>query len=131
MAGMNRVRRAISGPVAVAAAAVAGCGVLLVTNPNNPDSWLPRCPFNWLTGLDCPACGSTRMVHALLHGDIVAAWHFNAAMLVAGLPVLAWLWYRWFAADRQKRSAPPLDKRVGLTVLTVAAAWTLLRNLIA
>jgi hypothetical protein len=71
------------------------------------------------------------MVHALLHGDLAAAWHFNAVMLVSGLPMLAWLWYRWFRADRQNRPTPPLDKRVGFTVLTVAGTWMLVRNLIA
>jgi hypothetical protein len=123
--------KAVSGPVAVAVGAVAGCGVLMFVNPNSPDSWLPRCPFNWLTGLDCPACGSTRMVHALLHGDVVAAWHFNAVMLVAGLPLLAWLWLRWFRADRQGRPSPPVPKAVGRTVIIVGLSWAILRNLIA
>lgn len=123
--------RFMRGPLMVAAGALAGCGVLMVVNPNNPDSWLPRCPFNWLTGLDCPACGSTRMVHALLHGDLVAAWHFNPVMLVAGLPLLAWLWLRWLRAARRGKSSPPVPRAVGRTVIVVGLGWAIARNLIA
>ncbi|WNV89408.1 DUF2752 domain-containing protein [Umezawaea sp. Da 62-37] len=128
---MPNVRKALTGPVAVAAAAAAGAVVLLFADPTKPGSWLPRCPFNWLTGLDCPACGSTRMVHALVHGDLAAAWHYNAVMLIAGLPMLAWLWYRWFRASRANIPTPPLPRQVTTTVLVVAATWMLARNLTA
>lgn len=115
----------------VLAAALAGCGVLMFVNPNNPDSLLPRCPFNWLTGLDCPACGSTRMVHALLHGDVVAAWNFNAVMLVVGLPLFAWLWLRWANAARHGRKSEPVPKKLQGAVLGTALVWMVVRNLVA
>ncbi|WP_222598234.1 DUF2752 domain-containing protein [Lentzea tibetensis] len=117
-------------PFITLAAAAAGCGVLLFVNPNNPDSLLPRCPFNWLTGWDCPACGSTRMVHALLHGDFAAAWDFNAVMLVAGLPMLAWLWLRWANAARKGEKPRPVPRRLGSVVLGVGLTWMLVRNLV-
>nr|WP_228122358.1 DUF2752 domain-containing protein [Saccharothrix syringae] len=120
---------AVRGPLAVAAAAVAGCGVLLFVDPNRPGSLLPPCPLYALTGIQCPACGSTRMVHALLHGDLAAAWHFNAVMLVAGLPLLAWLWLRWARAARRGRPNPPVPRRVAVPVLVVAVGWALVRNL--
>ena len=50
----------------------------------------PVCPFHRLTGWDCPGCGGLRAVHALLHGDLAAALHFNL-MVVLSLPVFAWL----------------------------------------
>ena len=50
--------------------------------------FFPRCIFKSLTGLDCPGCGSQRALHALLHADIIAAWRFNA-MLVLSIPPLA------------------------------------------
>ena len=40
----------------------------------------PQCVFHSLTGLQCPGCGTTRALHALLHGNVAAAWHFNAAL---------------------------------------------------
>jgi hypothetical protein len=127
----GRLRKVAAGPVGVAVAGLGGVVVVYFADPTKPGSWLPRCPFNWLTGLDCPACGSTRMVHALLHGDLVAAWHFNAVMLVAGLPMLAWLWFRWFRADRTGRPAPPVSSRVGQAVVVVGLVWGVVRNLVA
>jgi hypothetical protein len=131
MSVSERVRKAVTGPLGVAAAAAAASIALYFTNPNNPGSWLPRCPFNWLTGLDCPACGSTRMVYSLLHGDLASAWHFNPVMLVAGLPLLAWLWLRWFQADRKNTKAKQLSPRVGQAVIAVGLTWAITRNLIA
>ena len=74
----------------VLGAATLGTGTLLtVTFFVNPQtaSWLPPCPLHALTGLWCPGCGSTRAVHALLHGDVFAAVAFNP-LAVAVLPVL-------------------------------------------
>ncbi|GAA3852787.1 DUF2752 domain-containing protein [Saccharothrix violaceirubra] len=124
--GFGRVRQ----PVLVAGLAAVAAGVLVFVDPTGPGSWLPPCPLFALTGIQCPACGSTRMVHALIHGDVVAAWHFNAVMLVAGLPLLAWLWVRWLRAAR-RGTAAPVGNRVGVPVLVVAVLWMLVRNLVA
>ena len=45
------------------------------------------CPLNKLTGLLCPGCGSQRALHALLHGETIAAMNHNPLMFI-GLPVL-------------------------------------------
>ncbi len=37
----------------------------------------PRCAFHEATGWQCPGCGGTRAVHALLHGRWREAWHHN------------------------------------------------------
>jgi len=43
------------------------------------------CPFATAFHVACPACGSTRAVRALVHGDVAAALRFNPiAPLVAG-----------------------------------------------
>ncbi|MEV0679740.1 DUF2752 domain-containing protein [Actinosynnema sp. NPDC050436] len=119
----------VRGPVAVAVAAV-GAGVgLLFSDPGGAGSWWPACPLYALTGIQCPACGSTRMVHALLHGDLAAAWRFNAVMLVAGLPLLAWLWVRWLRSARRGERTPPLPAKVGVPVVALAVVWMLVRNL--
>jgi len=126
MAGMSVLK-----PVAVAVGAVVASAGLLVFDPNGPGSLWPPCPLFALTGIQCPACGSTRMVHALLHGDVAAAFHFNAVMLVFGLPVLAWLWLRWFRAARRGERTAPLTARVGRPVAVLAVVWAVVRNLVA
>jgi hypothetical protein len=45
------------------------------------------CPFYALTGFACPGCGTTRGLHQLLHGNVVAAFRFNPLMMVM-LPLL-------------------------------------------
>jgi hypothetical protein len=57
-------------------------------DPNAPGSVLPPCAFHALTGLYCPGCGSTRALHALVHGDVAQALAMNP-LLVCALPVLS------------------------------------------
>ncbi|MBS1615478.1 MAG: DUF2752 domain-containing protein [Bacteroidetes bacterium] len=86
---------------------------------------LPPCPFHQLTGFDCPGCGSTRAITALLHGHFLQALDFNLlsipalVMLAIGyaqqfVPALQALWLR-------------LNKPK--TVLIVVLAFWVLRNL--
>jgi hypothetical protein len=35
------------------------------------------CPFKWITGLDCPACGLTRSLVLLFHGQFQASIRMN------------------------------------------------------
>lgn len=50
---------------------------------------IPRCGFHVITGLPCPACGATRSVVALLHGDFVRAWQFNPIVFLVIAAVFA------------------------------------------
>lgn len=71
--------------IAASIGLVAVLAVLFVFDPMTA-GFYPRCPSKVLTGYDCPGCGTLRACHAILHGDIVAAWGFNPAVFVgAGL----------------------------------------------
>ena len=69
---------------------LAGAGILVITVGSfavsyfNPVTagFFPQCPFHQLTGLNCPGCGLTRGFHALFHGDILGALHYNAMLPV-------------------------------------------------
>jgi hypothetical protein len=50
----------------------------------------PVCPFHQWTGLWCPGCGTTRAFHQLLHGNVAAAFRFNALSMTL-LPVAGYL----------------------------------------
>lgn len=112
---------------------IAGCVALLVLvtvyftfDPSTVR--FPRCPFLVLTGWRCPGCGSQRAIHALLHGDIAAAWRFNAA-LVSSLPLIALL----LVAEAVRTRHPRFYLRVNSTPVLIGCAvalllWWLSRN---
>jgi len=80
----------------VVGAILAGsAGVLAVRDPSVSGSY-GFCPFQALTGLDCPFCGGLRGTHALLHGDVAAALDYNVllpVLLAAAVGGLL-LWWR-------------------------------------
>ncbi|MBS7566082.1 DUF2752 domain-containing protein [Mucilaginibacter sp. Bleaf8] len=61
-------------------------GIYFTYNPTKY-SFFPKCPFHYLTGLDCPGCGSQRAIHALLHANLADAIRQNL-LLVLSLPIL-------------------------------------------
>lgn len=113
--------------VAGAAVLLAAAVVYALFDPSvNP---FPRCIFLQATGYKCPGCGSQRALHALLHGDIAAAWGFNA-MLVAAIPVVAAM----YIAEITRRRRPQLHNRLNGSVaiwsaFTLLVGWWILRNI--
>lgn len=63
------------------AATLLGCVILLVYPPTQT-AFYPACPIREFLGIDCPGCGATRALAALLHGRIVEALHFNALFVL-------------------------------------------------
>ena len=63
-----------------------GAVYLFIFEPGK-SGFFPACPFRAVTGFTCPGCGSTRGLHRLLHGDVVAAFELNP-LLVLSLPFL-------------------------------------------
>lgn len=101
------------------------------TRPHQPGQLLLPCPFRLLTGLLCPFCGGTRLAYDLMHGDVVTAFHDNAALLVLGVPALAYVLVRWLVAGVRGRHLPlKLTARGNAVVLGTAAVWMVARNLI-
>ena len=62
-----------------------GVMALVVLGMFNPsDYWFwPKCPVKLLTGLNCPACGIQRFLHAFLKGDFSEACHYNFYLIYA------------------------------------------------
>ena len=92
--------------------------------------WAPKCYFYAITGWECPGCGSQRMLHALLHGDLAGAWRYNAFLLCM-LPALALMLFT--AATRlrlPKLYAVINSVPVILTVACSMLAWGVVRNFI-
>ncbi|MFI5803180.1 DUF2752 domain-containing protein [Streptomyces sp. NPDC051561] len=116
-------------PVLVTAAGLAGLVYVFVHSPYDPGQLFLRCPWKLVTGLDCPACGGTRMTYSLLHGDLPGAWRANPVLLLAA-PWVLWLYGRWSAATvRGRRYRVALGTKGVTALVSVAALWTLVRNL--
>lgn len=61
------------------AVVLSGLTILFFSTPGQ--SWyLPQCTFFRLTGLHCPGCGTTRSLHAFLHGNFLAAFRYNVLL---------------------------------------------------
>lgn len=122
------LQRTVVGPVAVAFVAGAGALVLQRFDPNEAGHY-PSCPFLLLTGLFCPGCGSTRMLHALTEGDLAGALAMNP-LAVALLPVLGLYyvdWTRRVLTAARRRSTLPAAAVWAFLVLVVA--FGIARNL--
>ena len=114
-------------PALVAAGCAAAGGVVFAVDPEVPGHY-PTCPFLALTGFSCPGCGTTRAVHALLHGDPALALQRNP-LTVAALVVLAVafaLWSRRLWQGRLRSWVAPPWVLYGL--LGVILAFWALRN---
>ncbi|MBQ0846926.1 DUF2752 domain-containing protein [Streptomyces sp. BH-SS-21] len=123
------LRRPAAAPLAVLVAGVVGAGYLYGTDPHEPGHVLPACPFRFVTGLLCPACGGTRMTYDLMHGQFGAAWLDNRALLLASPFALALL-ARWMVEGlRGRRWRPELSPRVQVLILSLAVTWTVVRNI--
>lgn len=109
-------------------AAVVGFILLRLFDPNAPGSPFPPCIFRSVTGLYCPGCGITRMLHALAHGDLVRAARMNA-MVLAMLPALALLVANEFGARRILPVALARPLYSAPLWLAVVVAFGVLRNL--
>ena len=90
--------------------------------------FFPKCPSKLITGYDCPGCGSQRALHALLNGDLDAAFHYNAFLLVA-VPFLIIYAFVNFNSTKFPRLYKFLNSAtIAWTSLVIIVIWWILRN---
>jgi hypothetical protein len=112
-----------------AVAASAGVWALRTFDPNAANNPFPGCLFHELTGYWCIGCGMTRAMHALVHGQLLAALSMNPLAMLAlpTLPLLlavsrGWVPPRWLQPLARWVSEPKL------WLIALPAYW-ILRNL--
>ena len=106
-------------------------GLLLVYRFDPATSGLfPPCLFHALTGWHCPGCGSLRALHALLHGDLRAAFGYNP-LLLAMSPILlvGGLRESYRIASGEDRRTKIVPAWAIRALLVVIVAFGVLRNL--
>ncbi len=124
------VGQRLRAPVLVAAVAVLVCAAVWLGDPTTPGGLLPVCPTKLLLGVDCPGCGTLRMLYALLHGDLAAAARYNALTLTALLltvPVYA-VWSYGRMRGRRTLRWQGFTWAVPV-VIVLTSVWFVVRNL--
>ena len=120
----GRVLAAAAACIAIAAAAT----TYYLFDPAEA-AWMPHCLWKTLTGTDCPGCGSQRMMHALMHGDLARAWHANAFALCM-IPFIIFLLWLEMTRERHPELYARLHKTSTIwTLAGVITAWWICRNL--
>lgn len=120
----NTMRAAAPMAVAVTAAAV------LMRFPPEQSSLYPRCPIYEYLHFQCPGCGATRALAALLRGHFVEAMHRNALVMLL-LPIAATYGALWYYSFLQRKVVrwPQLPQAAVYGAFAIATVFMILRNL--
>lgn len=118
----------LTGPAVTAAVIVVVSVALHLRDPHS-NSW-GVCPWQTITGTDCPGCGGLRAVNDLTNLRVAAAASSNL-LFVAGLPFFA-LWFAAWVRNAWAGERAPLAHRptlVAWVTAAVVAVWWIVRNL--
>ena len=114
--------------ILLVATAIGVGAVVFFFNPGT-NGFYPICLFHKLTGLNCPGCGGTRSLYALLHGNFALALKDNALFVV----LLAAVATRgaWFGTKKilRRPAGQFFPAKIVWALLAVAVIFTVLRNL--
>lgn len=128
MSVADKPKKRLTAAVIVIIGVIAAVAFYAAVDPEST-RWMPRCMLRTLTGYDCPGCGMQRAAHAVLNGDINAAWHYNPFLFLI-LPVgiiysVIELSGNRFPRLRRIMFSPAM--LIGLCIVTIA--WWIGRNL--
>lgn len=119
-------RHPLLGPIGAGALMMTGCLALAVVDPTGGPT---LCPFRLATGLWCPGCGSTRMLHHLASLHPLEAFSFNPLAFIV-LPYVVWSVFvtltRWLGGPRLV--IPRLSARLTWVLAATVLAFWVLRN---
>lgn len=108
--------------------------LLLVYYIFNPelDKLFPPCPFHYITGFQCPGCGSQRALHALLHFDFGKAVGHNLLFVLAMPYIAVGLILEYLGGKRRFTKLNKLlyGKNAILLALSFVLGFTILRNIL-
>lgn len=116
---MNIKRRAVQITIAV----IVIMGIIYYTFNPEQYSFFPKCPFHYLTGYNCPGCGSQRAIHHLLNLKIEKAFKANPLMILALPYIGAGIYFEYFGG---KTTYPRIRKKLfGKKAATIALTLTI------
>ncbi len=117
--------------VGIGAPLLAAAGLAFAFAVDPEDAPILQCPTYRFLGVYCPGCGTTRLLHALLHLRVAEAFGRNPLIFLL-LPFLAYVvaaaWLR-FVAARPVLPVPDVPRWLGWPLFALLVAFTVLRNL--
>jgi hypothetical protein len=116
------------GGMLLALVALGGGAVVFFFDPTQTPFY-PQCAFHNLTGLNCPGCGATRAVYALLHGRWLVALRDNALFLLTGVALALRAGYRGLDHLRHRPLRTWVPTSALIPWLVVALFFGVMRNL--
>lgn len=127
VAGRGASAGLLRGIAPVAGLAVAA--TVLRQFPPSESGFYPRCPVYTMLNLQCPGCGGTRAVAALLHGRVGEAVQLNG-LVVLLLPVALWYGLRWYWGFLRCEAgiAPRMPAALLSTIVAATVVFTIVRN---
>jgi len=112
------------------AATTFACLALVYRFAPSENSFYPDCLFAKLTGWECPGCGSTRALYALLHLRVTEAMTLNPLFTIGFPLVMVWALAQYVAVIRNGRTfAIRWPKNAVAAALLATFAFGVLRNL--
>jgi hypothetical protein len=106
------------------------CAALLIYPPTRT-GFYPTCPIHQFLGIDCPGCGATRALAALLHGRLAEALRLNALFVLLLPAALTGALESYRRAIRRGVFHWPQPPVAALyATLAAAALFTIVRNVI-
>jgi hypothetical protein len=114
-----------AGPLVIIALAA----VILLRFPPEQYSFYPPCPIYRYFNIECPGCGTTRALAALLHGHILEAIRLNALTMSLLPPAAIYAVLSYCRFLQRKTFRLHLPSAVVYASAAVAAAFMIVRNL--
>lgn len=114
--------------VVLGATAVGASAMVFFFNPNT-HGFYPVCMFHELTGLNCPGCGGTRALYALLHGHFLTATRDNALFILTLAIAAIWCARFVFLKIQNQPAKLNVPPKVLWAFLILAVVFTVVRNL--
>jgi hypothetical protein len=110
-------------------ACIVGIGILYFANPEYT-VWAPKCLFYKLTGFQCPACGTQRALHQLLHCNFTGAFHYNSFLIISMPYLTSLVAVCWFdTGNRLKKLRDFVHNTTTVnTYLMLLVLWWIARN---